>query len=275
MIAAEKAKVATRSRVSFIRRLPHYSPRLVFGLGVVQLVCGIALLFLSLVMFRLDREKTLSWSISLHFLEGVLSDLVRVTWLGGWVFLSGLITLLVSFRPYSNCQIYGLLLSSLLSLAITGVFAILISNHVIQHSVLVSMLSKDQSSSEALKQSAPPTEESLPRANPTLFMHVFMLSFCTVAFVISMVTFSIVSHHLCSCSGLSGKSCPDYHIYDTSTWSKKERIVQWVMQQSQLSDHSEAPRTELFLTDLHLNCAKLSGLHSSTTNSTKLSLNKS
>ena len=285
----------TRSRVSFVHRVPHYSPRLVLSLGIVQLVCGIALVFLSLVMFRFDREKALSWSISFYYLEGILPDLFRIIWLGIWVVTSGLITVIVSFRPYSSLQIYGLLLSSLLTLAITGVFAILISNHVIQHSILASMLTKNQLKTERfeihMKQNTFPNEEAhLSRPNPALFFNVFMLGFCTVAFVISIVSFSVVSQHLCSCSAIQfDRTSLDYHIYDT-TWSKKDRIVRWVMQQSQLSDHSieqlknsggngcGGNRTELFLcddADLQLNCVKLNAFHSSTTNSTKLSLYKS
>ena len=125
-----------------------------------------------------------------------------------------------------------------------------------------------------------PSESLYSRANPNVFFNVFMLSlclFCTVSFIISIVCFSIVSHHLCSCAVFGAKFAANYQIYDTSTWSKKERIVQWVMQQSQLTDQTDLPQLhhpDMVLADgvPPLNRKKLSALHSSATNSTKLSL---
>ncbi|KAI2795996.1 hypothetical protein BLOT_016271 [Blomia tropicalis] len=231
MIIAHKCKVPTRSQISVVHRMPHYSPRLVFSLGIVQSVSGIALIFLSLVLLRLDRERTFAWSISIHYLDNVIPDILRIVWLGLWVLITGLITLMVSCRPYSNCQVYVLLISSLMTIAITG-------------------------------------------------------------------TFSIVSHHLCSCSLFNDKFSTDYHIYDTTVWSRKERIVQWVMQQSAINTSTATATTttstntavndqttlslhrpELILTDtgsyldlLHLHSDRkrlsLAALHSNNTNST-------
>src|SRR5690349_9103472 len=117
MLGGEAQVPPTRSRVSVGHRLPHYSPRLIFSLGLVQLLCGIALVVLSLLMLRFDRNRVLSWSISLPYLTGVVPDGVRVVWLGAWVVLSGLIMLLGSARTSSNCEIYILLLSSLITVA--------------------------------------------------------------------------------------------------------------------------------------------------------------
>lgn len=271
MIGRQKVKVPTRVSIYSIHRLAHYSPRLVFSLGIIQLVSGIALLFLGLVMFRFDREKALSWSISLYSLEPVLPEVVRILCLGVWVMFSAFLTLLLSFRP---TLLLVLLLTSLATVALTGVFAIFIFNHVIQNSLLASLLVREAKLGE------PPLVETAhlySRTSPTLFFNVFMLCqclFCTISFVISIVTFLLVSHHLCSCAG-GGKMAAQYQIYDTAC-SKKERIVQWVIQQSQqLPDQPDLPvhRPDFALSDSALALArkKLGALQSCATNSTKLS----
>lgn len=290
MIIAHKCKVPTRSQISVVHRIPHYSPRLVFSLGIVQSVSGIALIFLSLVLLRLDRERTFAWSISIHYLDNVIPDILRIVWLGLWVLITGLITLMVSCRPYSNCQVYVLLISSLMTIAITGTFAILISNHVIQQSVLVAMLNKDNGSSltsSSISPPSPPTQQSTSslssfnyddvqiryaqlnnnidsqmdtKSNPILFFNIFMLCFCMVSFVVSIISFSIVSHHLCSCSLFNDKFSTDYHIYDTTVWSRKERIVQWVMQQSAINT-STATATTTTSTNTAVNDQTTLSLH--------------
>lgn len=252
-----------------IHRLAHYSPRLVFSLGIVQLVSGIALLFLGLVMFRFDREKALSWSISLYSLD--LPEVVRILSLGVWVMFSAFLTLILSFRP---TLLLVLLLTSLATVALTGVFAIFIFHHVIQNSLLASLLVRET------KLGGPHLVETAhlySRTSPTLFFNVFILCqclFCTISFVIGIVTFLLVSHHLCSCAG-GGKMAAQYQIYDTAC-SKKERIVQWVIQQSQqLPDQPDLPvhRPDFALSDSALALArkKLGALQSCATNSTKLS----
>lgn len=281
-----KAKIPTRTRMSIIHGFPQYPPRMVLSLGIVQIVCGISIVFLCLVLYRFDRDKILSWSISLHFLDTYFTELLRVTWIGFWVLFSGLVTLLVSCKPYSSCQNYMFFVSSLITVTVTGIFVILISNNVIQHSVLWSLLAKEPYSTQPVIISTDneeilinhsPDEELSNRSNSILVFNVFMLCFCSVSFVISIVSFSIVSHHLCTCTIFAGKLPNEYHFYDGNTLSRKERIVQWVMQQSQLNDLHlpTATRPGIILSDVHdfqPSRKKLMAIHSNATNSTKLSI---
>ena len=307
---AKKAKLPTRSRLSihhqqqqqqqqqnqqpnrnhpFCHQHYHsgssssYAPRLLFSLGIVQLLSGVALVFLSLVAFRLDRERALAWSISLHYLEGVLPEVLRIIWLGAWIVTSALLTLLATFRPSSTLLHILLLLTALVTVAITGAFAILLANHVLQNSLLSSVFSSsresvlpdsvigdngddgdggDQQQDQTLSYSSRTSGAYYPAAH----FHVFIISlclFCTLSFVISIISCSIVSHQLCSCrpgwpfTSDSGHYLAPYQIYTTNgsassssssnTWSKKQRIVQWVMQQSQqqvLHDSHEEVQSE-------------------------------
>ncbi|KAH9399020.1 hypothetical protein TYRP_018407 [Tyrophagus putrescentiae] len=293
---AKKAKLPTRSRLSihhqqqqqqqqqqnqqpnrnhpFCHQHYHsssYAPRLLFSLGIVQLLSGVALVFLSLVAFRLDRERALAWSVSLHYLEGVLPEVLRIIWLGAWIVTSALLTLLATFRPSSALLHILLLLTALVTVAITGAFAILLANHVLQNSLLSSVFSSSRESvppdsvigdngdgnADAGDQPEDRTLSYSSRTSgayyPAAHFHVFIISlclFCTLSFVISIISCSIVSHQLCSCrpgwpftTADSGHYLAPYQIYTTNgsassssssnTWSKKQRIVQWVMQQSQ------------------------------------------
>lgn len=275
-----KAKIPTRSRMSFIHHFPHYSPRLVVSLGIVQIISGVSIVFLNLVLHRLDRDKILSWSLSFYILDSYASELVRIVWIGGWILLSGLITLLVSCRPHSNCHIYLFCLTSLATVALTGIITILMTNNVIQHSVIWSILARTPSSPET---DVEPSVTAIHRSNSILIFNLFLLCFSLVSFVISIISLSIVSNHLCcTCTMVFGSKHPsDYHIYDTgSTMSRKERIVQWVMQQSQqqINDlHSANWPANMsdsagVAHDFPPNRKKLMAIHSSTTNSTKLSI---
>lgn len=288
----KKVKLPTRSRLSIHQQqsqnsLPYYnqhpyyyySPRLLFSLGIVQLLSGVALVFLSLVAFRIDRERALSWSISIHYLEGVLPEVLRIIWLGAWISTSALLTLLATFKPTSALLQIVLFLTALVTIAITGAFVILISNHVLQNSLLSSLFSTSSTSRELLLSSsidrdgenilgddqaynnlssdstpvpdgvAVPsysrTNGSNMSTSPAAYFHIFIIClclFCTLSFVISIISCSIVSHHLCSCRrpfycGAGSKYLAPYQIYNpngssANTWSKKQRIVQWVMQQS-------------------------------------------
>lgn len=292
-----KVKIPTRFRMSFVHRFPHYSPRLVFSFGLIQLICGTVNVFLSLVLYRYDRDNQhggggqmhqaqqslLTWLDLRAFILVYVRETARHTYFNLWIVLSGLITFLVSCRPYSRCQIRLFFVTSFVSVVVSGAYAILLSNTVIQQSIITTLIATTSSASKAvvdpyrlppesmvlgndiatspdlllieshhrpfrLGTSHPLAKETSSsssssstepahanRANLVLILHVFMLSFCVVTFVISIVSFSLVSHHLCSCSPFGSKLSPDYHIYDTSTWSRKERIIQWVMQQSQLT----------------------------------------
>lgn len=296
----KKAKLPTRSRLSIHQQhqqlsLPYYSqhnyynyysPRLLFSLGIVQLLSGVALVFLSLVAFRIDRERALSWSISIHYLEGVLPEVLRIIWLGAWISTSALLTLLATFKPSSALLQIVLFLTALCTIAITGAFVILISNHVLQNSLISSIFSTSPSSSrELLLSTSIDADNSVPgdevysnlssdsssvpdgvavpsysRTNgstsPAAYFHIFIIClclFCTLSFVISIISCSIVSHHLCSCrrpfycgaAGAGSKYLAPYQIYNpngssSNTWSKKQRIASWVMQQSQQQLNSSA-----------------------------------
>lgn len=236
-----KAKLPTRYRMSFIQGFPHYSPRLVFTLGLIQTVCGFAIIILSAAMYHCDKKKTWSWSVVLTALTNYLHETFRFTWLGSWILSSGLAILIMSCRPYNRFQTYTLLVTSLVSLVVTGSFAILITNSVIQQSIIPSMTIKDpyqnimESSGENVFPVNLGVDEELNDSRCHLILNVFMLCFCAVAFVISIVCFSMISHLLCTCSMFPGTVTTDYHIYDASIWSRKERIIQWVIQQSQLT----------------------------------------
>lgn len=286
-----KVKIPTRFRMSFVHRFPHYSPRLVFSFGLIQLICGTVNVFLTLVLYRYDRDNhgqqsngqqansLLTWLDLRTFIAVYIRETARHTYFNLWIVLSGLITFLVSCRPYSRCQIRLFFATSFVSVVVSGAYAILLSNTVIQQSIISTLIATSStnkgidpyrlqsepvvvvndiatspdlllieshhrpyrlgtSNPLAAKEvsSGSSTEPVLTnRANLVLILHVFMLSFCVVTFVISIVSFSLVSHHLCTCSPFGAKLSPDYHIYDTSTWSRKERIIQWVMQQSQLT----------------------------------------
>jgi hypothetical protein len=249
-IDSEVPTVPTKSRVQalLINRSPYYSIKLVIGLGIALTTCGIILCIFGFV-YALIETQTLFACIYCEAGIGV------------WVVVNGLITIISGSRPHSTCQLYIYLLSSLITIAVTGVLSILRINSVIQESDYENI--SDITKNDNLE---------LMYNSPTILINLLMLTFSTLSFIISVVNFCISSHKLCQCYSHNkfGQNFLTNSNLDPDSLCRRDRILQWIVQQSDLQfNKSLTIATNDKIS--YISRKKLEPLNSSSTTSTRLS----
>lgn len=229
-------------------RMPYYSMKLVIGLGIASTTCGIIILLFGVVYSLLEVEPTMSS----FYCEASI---------GIWVIVNGFVTIISGSRPHSWCQLYVFMLCSLVTIGLTGALSILIANSLVNSyrldSYYVSNQSRDTKNMDVLQ------------SGPTAMINAMMLTFCVLAFLLSIITFYICGHSVCQCyvDHRLGETFFTKYTFDPELNSKRDRILQWIVQQSDLQSHCGTD----YETIPYKPKKKLSHLNSTATDSTRLS----
>lgn len=248
-IGTVTAKVPTRSRVEalLISRSPHYSIKVVIGLGIASTSCGIILCLFGVVYSLIEIDTSLTSA----YCEASI---------GVWVIINGFITIISGSRPHSWCQLYFFMLSSLLTIGLTGALSILIANSLFNFSRFEGLNRNDLKNFDLLYNA------------PTVLINSLMFTFCVLSFILSIITFYISSHSVCQCSSDTYFE----HNFLTKSYSnpdiatKRDRILQWIVQQSDLQLNQSSSVAD-YETISYKSRKKLSHLNSTATDSTRLS----
>ena len=246
------AKVPTKSRVEalLINRSSYHSIKVVIGLGIASTTCGIIVCLFGVVYSLVDIESSLTSA----YCEASI---------GVWIILNGFITIISGSRPHSSGHLYVLMLSSLMTIGLTGALSIIIANSILNSNRFESSFKMNRNVIENI---------DLLNNPPTILINAVMLTFCVLSFILSIVSFYISSHSVCQCSY-------DNHFGDNfitkfnanpEVITKRDRILQWIVQQSDVQ-FSRNTSIRDYETISFKSKKKLSHLNSTATDSTRLS----
>lgn len=248
--ATATAAVPTRSRVDALHfeRVPYYSMKLVISLGIASTTCGIIILLFGVVY-------------SLIEVDSGLSSVYCEASIGVWVIVNGFITIISGSRPHSWCQLYIFMLCSLLTIGLTGALSILTANSLVN--------TYRSEGFQVFRSNSEIKNIDLLSSAPTVLINGLLLIFCVLAFLLAIITFYISGHSVCQCyvDHRLGESFFSKYSFDPELTTKRDRILQWIVQQSDVQSHTGTDYESISYKPKK----KLAHINSTATDSTRLS----
>lgn len=242
--------VPTKSRIQalLINRSHYYSIKLVIGLGIALTTCGVILCIFGFVHSLIDTENA-------------LTTIYCEAWIGVWIIVNGIIVVISGTRPHSTCQLYFYMLSSLVTIGMTGALSIIVVNSVIQ-----------DNNYESIYNIAKNDKIELIYNPPTILINTLMLTFSSLSFIISIVNFCISSHKVCQCYSHNkfGQNFLTNCNLDPDSICRRDRILQWIVQQSDMQFNKSLSLSNNE-TISYISRKRLEHLNSTSTTSTRLS----
>lgn len=182
---------------------PLFPRKAVIGIGIALTLCGVTM--------------TIFGAMAL-IVEAVVSSLCSGAWIGIAVVCSGMTALVTGSRPHNSTILIVNLFVSIFVVACSGFLTIVTLNIVIKGDPYNPRPDRD-----ALFDS------------PVITINLFLTAISCAAGLLSAANFFLTMREVCQCYSIPlrirGSRDPLHHLR-VDTLQRKDRIVQWIMQQS-------------------------------------------